>query len=87
MVIELPPVAVSAGRRLVIKDAKGYSNKFNKFPMIVVRASKVGGGTEYIDDYSSQGDVNDPNAPDAALLPEPFASITLLCNGDRWLII
>lgn len=87
MVIELPPVADSVGRRLVIKDAKGYSNKFSKFPMIVVRASKEGGGAEYIDDYSSQGDVNDPNAPDAALLPEPFGKLTLICNGERWLII
>lgn len=85
-VVELPPVSESVGRKLVIKDAKGYSNKFGKFPMVVVRASRGGSDAEYVDDAASFGSP-DPTAPDAALLPEPYSSVTLLCNGERWLII
>ncbi len=84
-VVELPPVAESSGRKIVVKDAKGYSNKFAKFPMIVVRASTNGSVAEYVDDAPSFGVSSSES--DAALLPEPYASVTLLCNGERWLII
>ena len=91
LVLVLPLVADSfdtvtqTGRRIVIKDSQGLSNKDGKFPMVVVRAS-VGDGTgEYIDDIGSVQTSGD--TPDAALLPDPWSSLTLVCDGERWLII
>jgi len=92
LVLVLPPVADSfdtvtnTGRKIVIKDSQGFSNKDGVYPMVVVRASVGDDGTgEYIDDIGSvqtSGDI-----PDAALLPDPWSSLTLVCDGERWLII